>query len=114
MGERYGANEMREGERTSLWESLSSPMMLLLLAVAGISLVLGQIREAVVMAVVVLIYVGVELYNKARTDRTIARLRKLRSPRVTVLRDGERREVAVEAVVVGGLLAPATGQPPGC
>ncbi len=65
MRERYGANEMREGERTSLWEllweSLTSPMMLLLLAVAVISLVLGNVREAVVMAVVVLIYVGVEM-----------------------------------------------------
>lgn len=79
-------------------------MMLLLLAVAGISLLLGKIREAVVMTVVVLIYVGVELYNKARTDRTMARLHELQSPQVTVLRDGKRREVDVAEVVVGDVL----------
>lgn len=46
MRQRYGANEMGEADRTGLeellWESLTSPMMLLLLAVAGISLALGQ------------------------------------------------------------------------
>ncbi len=108
MRERYGANEMEEAGRTSLllllWESLTSPMMLLLLAVAGISLALGQVREAVVMVVIVLIYVGVELTNKARSDRTMARLRELQAPRVTVVRGGERREVAIGEVVVGDVL----------
>jgi len=108
MRRRYGANEMGEGGRIALGEllreSLTSPMMLLLLAVAGISLALGQVREAIVMAVIVLIYVGVELYNKARSDRTMARLRELQAPRVTVIRDGERREVDVADVVVGDVL----------
>ncbi len=105
---RYGANELGEGGTTGLgellWESLTSPMMLLLLAVAGISLALGKVREALVMVIVVLIYVGVELYNKARSDRTMARLRELQAPRVTVLRDGERREVDLGQVVVGDVL----------
>jgi Ca2+-transporting ATPase len=56
------------------------------------------------MAVVVLIYVGVELYNKARSDRVMARLRELQAPKVTVLRDGERREVDVGQIVVGDVL----------
>ena len=108
MRERYGANEMAEGGRTSLWElmweSLTSPMMVLLLAVAGVSLALGRVREAIVMAVVVLIYVGVELTNKARSDRTMARLRELQAPQVTVVRDGERVAVEVGQVVVGDVL----------
>jgi Ca2+-transporting ATPase len=108
MRERYGTNEMERGGRTSLWEllweSLSSPMMVLLLAVAGISLAVGRAREAIVMAVVVLSYVGVELYNKARSDRTMARLRELQTPQVTVVRDGERVAVEVGQVVVGDVL----------
>jgi P-type Ca2+ transporter type 2C len=108
MRERYGANTMVDTEpatfRDLLWESLTSPMILLLLAVAGISLLLGQFAEAIVMAFVVLIYVGVELINKGRTDRTLARLRELQSPRVQCLRDGERREIAINDVVVGDIL----------
>lgn len=113
MRERYGANEMRESEQASLWdllwESLTSPMMLLLLAVAGISLFLAQYREAVVMAVVVLIYVGVELYNKARTEQTMARLRELQAPKTTVVREGDRRDIEVNEVVVGDILTLQAG-----
>ncbi|MBN1248672.1 MAG: HAD-IC family P-type ATPase, partial [Anaerolineae bacterium] len=108
MRRRHGVNAMVDTEPTSLrellWESLTSPMMLLLLAVAGISLAVGQVREAIVMVGVVVTYVGVELINKRRTDRTLARLRELQSPRLMVLRDGERREIAVNDAVVGDIL----------
>jgi Ca2+-transporting ATPase len=108
MRQRHGANAMVDTEPTSLWEllweSLTSPMMLLLLAVAGISLVVGQVREAIVMAGVVVTYIGVELINKRRTDRTLARLRELQSPQLIVIRDGERREIAINDVVVGDIL----------
>jgi Ca2+-transporting ATPase len=76
----------------------------LLLTVAGVSLALGKVHEAIVMVVVVLIYVGVELYNKARSDRAMARLQELQAPEVTVVRDGERVPVDVGKVVVGDVL----------
>ena len=75
MRARYGANSMVHEGPASTWEllreSITSPMMLLLLAIAAISLLLRQVREAVVMAFVVLTYVGVELITG--TDRTMAR-----------------------------------------
>lgn len=108
MRERHGANRIAEEGPASTWEllreSITSPMMLLLLGIAAISLLLGQVREAVVMAFVVLTYVGVELINKARTDRTMARLRELQAPVTTVLRDGRVQEVRVADVVVGDVL----------
>ncbi len=108
MRERYGANRLEDEGPASAWEllreSITSPMMLLLLAIAAISLLLGQVREAVVMAFVVLTYVGVELLNKARTDRTMARLRQLQAPETTVLRDGRLQEIRAVDVVVGDVL----------
>ena len=104
----FGSNQISERGPTNLWkllwESITSPMMLVLLAIAGISLTLGQIREAVVMAVVVAIYVGVHLLNKARSDRTMAKLREVQAPQTTVLRGGEKREIDFEDVVVGDIL----------
>jgi Ca2+-transporting ATPase len=108
MRARYGANSMVHEGPASTWEllreSITSPMMLLLLAIAAISLLLRQVREAVVMAFVVLTYVGVELINKARTDRTMARLRALQAPEATVLREGRLMEVPAADVVVGDIL----------
>jgi Ca2+-transporting ATPase len=105
---RYGSNELEDTGPTSLWtlawESVRSPMMVLLLAIAGISLLLGQLREAVVMVFVVATYVGVHLLNKARSDRTMARLREVQAPKARVLREGEIREIPVGEVVVGDVL----------
>ncbi|MCL7454434.1 MAG: cation-transporting P-type ATPase [Anaerolineae bacterium] len=106
--QRYGHNRFEERGPASLWtlawESVRSPMMLLLLAIAGISLLLGQFREAIAMAVVVALYVGVHLLNKARSDRTMARLRQIQAPRVRVLRQGTVHEIRAGEVVVGDVL----------
>ncbi|MHB1295495.1 MAG: cation-translocating P-type ATPase [Anaerolineae bacterium] len=110
---RYGANTWRDegpaGFGALLWESLTSPMMVLLLAIAGVALLLGQQREALVMAFVVAAYVGVELINKGRTDRTMARLRALQGPQATVLRDGVQCEIPVPEVVVGDVVPLQSG-----
>jgi Ca2+-transporting ATPase len=111
--EKYGSNRLEDTRPTSLWtllwESVRSPMMVLLLTIAGISLALGQFREAVVMVFVVAMYVGVHLLNKARSDRTMARLREMQAPRTIVLRDGEQQEIGFEEVVVGDILPLRSG-----
>ncbi len=113
MRSRYGRPVIRGIEPKSmvelLRESITSPMMLLLLAIAGISAALRQLRAAAVMVFVVLCYIGVELINKGRTDRTLARLRGLQRPESTVLRSGKRIEIPIDEVVVGDLLPLSPG-----
>jgi magnesium-transporting ATPase (P-type) len=76
----YGSNQVEDEGPTSLWtlawESVRSPMMVLLLSIAGISLLLGQIREALVMVFVVAMYVGIHLLNKARAVAPVRSLLK--------------------------------------
>lgn len=84
-------------------------MIVLLLAIAGISLALDQIREAVVMVFVVAMYVSVHLLNKARADRMMARLREVQAPKRFVLRAGEQTEIDIEDVVVGDILPLQSG-----
>jgi Ca2+-transporting ATPase len=104
----YGTNQIEDRGPTGLWtlawESVRSPMMLLLLSIAAISFAVGQLREGVVMVFVVAMYVGVHLLNKARSDRTMARLRAVQAPQVSVLREGEFRQIPVDDVVVGDIL----------
>lgn len=56
------------------------------------------------MAFVVGMYVGVHLLNKARSDRTMARLREVQAPKTRVLREGQMGEIPVGEVVVGDVL----------
>jgi len=104
----FGPNRIEDIGAASLWmllwESVKTPMMLLLLTIAGISLVLDKIREAVVMVFVVATYVGIHLLNKARADRTMARLREVQAPRAIVIREGKRMEIPAEEIVVGDIM----------
>jgi len=110
---RYGVNELAETRPSSLWkliwDSVRSPMLVLLLVIAGISLLLGQLREAFVMVFVVAMYVAVHVLNNARADRTMAKLRELQTPTTTVMRDGRRQEIPVSDVVVGDILLLQSG-----
>ena len=106
--QRYGSNEVRHAGPTSLWtllwESVKSPMMVLLLTIAAISLAVGQVREALVMVFVVAMYVAVHLLNKARSDRTMARLREVQAPKTVVLRAGQLQEIPFAEVVRGDIM----------
>jgi len=90
-------------------EVLSEPMFLLLIAAAGIYLVLGDVREALVLGASVLVIIGITVAQARKAERALEALRDLSSPRAVVLRDGERRRIAGQEVVRGDLLLLAEG-----
>jgi len=113
MQDKYGRNSLPGQGASSLaqllQQSIRSPMIILLLAVTGISLALGQVREAIVMTFVVAAYIAIELSNKLRSDRTMSRLSELQSPFSTVLRDGHQQDVPIGEICVGDVLILQTG-----
>lgn len=110
---RYGMNAVELARPAAilslLADSVRQPMILLLLSIAGLSLLFGKYVEAGVMAFVILAYVAVEFLNKFRTDRVMARLKQLTLPATRVIREGEVTEVPVEEVVVGDILVLSPG-----
>lgn len=110
---RFGSNTVEEIRPTStgrlVLEGIRQPMMILLLSIAGISLLFGKLVEAVVMLFVVVAYVAVEFINKFRSDRTMARLRELTAPTTRVIREGWIREIPTTSVVVGDVLVLSEG-----
>lgn len=110
---RYGANVIEAIKPASAWsllfDSVRQPMMLLLLAIAALSLVFGKLAEAVVMVFVVLAYAAVELINKYRSDRVLARLKKLALPATRVIRDGRVQDIPTTDLVVGDIMVLTPG-----
>ncbi|HEX5091191.1 MAG TPA: HAD-IC family P-type ATPase, partial [Burkholderiales bacterium] len=88
---------------------LREPMFLLLLAAAGIYVVLGDVREALVLGVSILGVIAITVVQERKAERALASLRDLSSPRALVVRDGERRRIAGRDVVRGDLLVLAEG-----
>jgi len=108
-----GFNELPQaGSRSILRliaDVLKEPMLLLLLAGAGIYLALGDMAEAMLLGVFASASVVITIVQEARTERVLESLRDLSSPRALVIRDGERVRIAGREVARGDLIVLAEG-----
>ncbi|GAB4211964.1 MAG: HAD-IC family P-type ATPase [Rhodoferax sp.] len=108
-----GANILPgEGRRpwfALLRETLADPMFALLLGAGVLYLLLGDWTEGAVLFGLVLVVLTLTLVQEGRTERAMASLRALTSPRVRVLRDGQPQRIAGSEVVRGDVLLLAEG-----
>jgi Ca2+-transporting ATPase len=88
---------------------LREPMFLLLLAATGIYLLLGDVREAMVLGASIAGVIAITVTQERKAERALEALRDLSSPRAMVMRDGERKRIAGRDVVRGDLLILAEG-----
>jgi Ca2+-transporting ATPase len=85
-------------------EVIREPMFLLLLGASSIYVVVGDVREALILAASILVIVAITILQERRTERALAALRDLSSPRALVIRDGMERRIAGRDVVVGDVI----------
>jgi Ca2+-transporting ATPase len=108
-----GFNELpRPDERTFLRivvDVLREPMLALLLGGGAIYLMLGDLKEALILVGFAILSVVITVVQETRTERVLEALRDLTSPRALVIRDGERRRIAGREVVHGDLVVLAEG-----
>ncbi len=108
-----GPNALPGGERRTLLsialETLREPMFLLLLAAGLLYLAFGDLQEGLTLFGFVLVTLVLTLVQEGRTERAIAALRDLTSPRALVIRDGRPQRIAGRDVVRGDLLRLAEG-----
>ena len=108
-----GFNELPSSKPKSLLriagDMLREPMLLLLVSCSVIYFLLGDVREALVLAVFVNLVIGIEIYQQQKTERALEALRDLSSPRALVIRDGQRQRIAGREVVPGDILVLSEG-----
>ena len=90
-------------------ETVREPMFGLLLAAACLYLILGDLQESLSLAVMVLVVLGLTLYQEGKTERAIQALRDLSSPRACVIRDGRQQHIAGIELVRGDIMLLAEG-----
>ena len=103
-----GSNELPSAKPRGLlaltWEVVREPMLLLLVGAGAIYLVLGELRDSVVLLVSILVVLGISLYQQRKTERALEALRDLSSPRALVIRNAKEKRIAGREVVRGDLL----------
>ena len=103
-----GPNELASAKPRSLaqmaWDVVREPMLMLLVAAGSIYLVLGELKDSVVLLVSIFVVLGISLYQQRKTERALEALRDLSSPRALVIRDGKEKRVAGREVVRGDVV----------
>jgi Ca2+-transporting ATPase len=112
----YGRNELPSAPPVPLWRrflaQLESPLVLLLIAAAAISLVVWWYEgaahvpyEALTILAIVIANAILGFIQEERAERAVAALRQMTAAQALVVRDGSRRSVAAAEIVPGDLLA---------
>ena len=106
--QRYGPNELDQGEQLSpariLLAQLTSPMILLLAGAGVLSAALGDVTEAIVIFVVVVLNAWIGFRQEYRAEKAMAALQAMATPMVHVVRDGAPRELPARELVPGDLV----------
>ena len=88
---------------------LREPMLALLVAGSLVYFALGDLREALILALLASLSVGITVVQESRSERALEALRDLASPRALVIRGGVRRRIPGRDVVRGDMLILAEG-----
>ncbi len=90
--------------RNVLVDEITEPMMLLLVAVAVLYSIWGEIEDTIAIVVIISAVVFVEVFAEYRAKRVIASLGELSAPTAPVLRDGRIEQVPTEDLVPGDVI----------
>lgn len=103
-----GKNELKEPRKKTVVESfleqLNDPLIYVLLAAAVISLLLHEVSDAVIIAVVVLMNAFVGMIQEGKAQKALDSLKKLTSPHAYVIREGREKEIPASQLVVGDIV----------
>ncbi|MER5450852.1 cation-translocating P-type ATPase [Streptomyces sp. NPDC002764] len=101
----WGANELAEPARRPQWlrllDQFRSFLIGILIAAAVVAGIIGDIRDAVVIAIVLLINATLGYLQERRAERSLEALRQMLVPTARVRRDGRVREVPARTLVPG-------------
>lgn len=116
----YGKNEISRKQKANPWlilfHQFSSPLILILIVAAVLSLVMGYLpgqephfADAILIMAIVLLSGLFGFFQDYRAEKTIEALQKMTTPKAHVMRDGVEQEVPANEIVPGDLLLVEAG-----
>ncbi len=113
----YGSNALEEKAGRSVWQILweqVSSVMIVILMVAGLLALLfkggdGPPLDAIAIFAIIVLFVVLGVLQEYRAQRAIAALRRMSSPTVKAVRDGQLKELSAHELVPGDVVRLETG-----
>jgi len=83
---------------------VKEPMFILLVACGSLYLVLGDLKEGIMLLCFVFVIMGIEFFQQKKTEKALDALKDMASPRALVIRDGVETRIAGVEVVTDDLI----------
>lgn len=104
----HGYNELENARPKSIFnialEVVKEPMFLLLISCGLLYIILGNYHEGIILLSTTLLIIFITFYQYQKTEKALDALKKLSSPRVSVVRDGKEQKIPGREVVPGDLI----------
>lgn len=100
---KFGFNELPSSKPRNFFaigiEILKEPMFILLVSCCFLYLILGDLQESLTLSVFVVMIICITLFQSWKTEKTLAALRDLTSPKSLVIRNGQELYIASRDLV---------------
>jgi Ca2+-transporting ATPase len=104
----FGPNELEEGARRPLWRMFAAQfadfMIMILVAAAVISGVVGEPIDSLAIVVIVVLNAVIGAVQEFRAEKAMAALKKMAAPAARLLRDGDVHTLPADALVPGDVV----------
>ena len=104
----WGPNRLADKKKTPLvflfLAQINDMLIYILLAAALVSALLGEVSDAIIILLVVVVNAAVGVIQESKAEKALEALKKLASPRAVVKRDGKPVEIEAAGVVPGDIV----------
>lgn len=109
----YGLNEVaykkKRGILLQIISKFLNPLVIVLLIIAGISLILGEEIDAVIVSLMALLSVFLSFIQEYRAGKEAEKLRAMVRTKASVYRNGKPREIEIKKIVPGDIIELSAG-----
>lgn len=106
--EEFGKNALKEAKKKSMFSKfmaqLTDPMILILIAAATISGIVGEVADLIIIMIVVTLNSILGVVQEGKAEKAIEALQKLSSPFSKVRRNGQVVQIKSEDLVPGDII----------
>lgn len=107
--DKFGPNELKRAKKLTFWEDIyeriKSPLVVQLIIIAVVSGLIGEIKSAIIVSLMILLSVGLSHLLDRRSNQAVEALGKRVQSRTVVIRDGKEVEVKISEVVPGDIVS---------
>lgn len=104
----YGKNviiqKKKKGIISLILSQFKDVMVLILIGASVLSAVMGEVYDAITMVAIVLIDAMIGFFQELKTEKTIEAMKEMTAPLATVIRNGERKKIHSQDLVVGDII----------